>query len=67
MSKHNFVESTKQTSEYQRIIYCTWCGKVAWHFNRSETSVKELQDKIKEPCVYVDPPSPRMPVGIATK
>lgn len=52
MGKHNFVESAKHGNDYQVVIYCTWCGKVVWNFNRTDDSVKELQATIKEPCCY---------------
>lgn len=52
MSKHNFVESKSHGNDFQVVIFCTWCGKVVWDFNRNDKSVKELQQSVKEPCVY---------------
>lgn len=54
MSKHNFVESQEHGDEWQVIIYCTWCGKVAWHFNKTNWSVDHLQPLIREACIPQD-------------
>lgn len=51
MSKHNFIESREHGGKYDVIIYCTWCGKVVWDFNRNEVSVAKLQSTVKEPCI----------------
>lgn len=54
MSKHNFIESSDQFGEYARLIYCTWCGRVVWHFNKNEksdTKPSDLQGHVGEPCI----------------
>lgn len=51
MSKHNFIESSDRY-EYHRIIFCTWCGLVVWHFNHRDISIKDLQTKVGESCVH---------------
>lgn len=52
MSKHLFVESSEHGSEYAVVIYCQWCGKVVWDFNRTDKSVSELQESTPTGCVY---------------
>jgi hypothetical protein len=51
--RHNFVESAGHGNEYNVVIYCKWCGKVIWHFNKSDKSVEVHQKDIKEPCIYL--------------
>lgn len=52
MSKHFFHESRAlgDNPQFYRIIFCEWCGLVAWDFNRTEKSVKELQSQVGNEC-----------------
>lgn len=50
LGRHNFIESDHHGSNYDVIIYCTWCGVVVWDFNRSQTSLKELQENAEKSC-----------------
>lgn len=51
VSKHNFIQSSDGGSLYKAVIYCTWCGIVAWHFNITDTSRNELQKRVGESCI----------------
>ena len=56
MSKHKFVLTPKSESfnEFQRLIYCEWCGLVVWNFNANEhtkPSRAEYQAKTGKPCL----------------
>lgn len=50
MGKHFFHETTSKFGEFYRVIYCEWCGLVVWDFNKTETSLKELQLKAGDAC-----------------
>lgn len=52
MGNHFFKESNAlgKSPEFYRIIFCEWCGLVAWDFNKSEKSVKELQAQVGNSC-----------------
>lgn len=52
MKIHNFiVDSPNQ--EFHKVLFCTKCGQVAWHFNWNKALNTELQKDIK-PCVEDD-------------
>lgn len=50
MGKHFFHETTTtvKDSNFYRLIYCEWCGLVAWHFNKSDNG--ELQAQVGNEC-----------------
>ena len=46
---HNFISDDKSRDGYNRVIFCTKCGQVAWDYNRDEEwCIENLQSKIKE-------------------
>lgn len=55
MSKrHHFIESDAKY-QFHRVIFCTACGMVVWHFNYPDTSREELQKKVGKPCIDAHP------------
>lgn len=46
---HKFKQGGRTDSDYYFVIYCEYCGHVAYHGNQSKESIK-LQDKAKEGC-----------------
>ena len=58
MSKrHHFIESDAR-HEFYRVIFCTACGMVIWHFNHDGKS-KEMQKKVGQPCIDATPTKER--------
>lgn len=49
MNEHNFTADAYGMNEYQRSIYCTKCGKVAWFYNgTAEWNMRNTQNNIGE-------------------
>ena len=42
---------------YHFVVYCEYCGRIAWDGNHTELSLKEHQGKAEEPC-------PRTPTAV---
>lgn len=62
MGKHYFHESSDKFGEYMRVIYCEWCGLVAWDFNKNENTEPtqmDLQAQVGNECnANPTPPKP---------
>lgn len=50
MGVHKFKHGSNGTGSYDHVVFCEYCGHVAFYANKFTNSFKEMQAVAKEPC-----------------